>query len=80
MHRQGTTVVRGARRGLRRGVAGLCGGMDLGSMAALAVARARDGDDGTIRIRSGTRAMLYDVPREIEMELEIRVLMPHEIY
>ena len=44
------------------------------------MARARDGDDGTIRIRSGTRATLYGVPREIEIETEIRDLMPHEIY
>ena len=53
---------------------------ELGSRAVLAVARAQDGDDGVIRIRSGMRTTLYGVPREIEMETEIRVLMPHEIY
>ena len=62
MHRQGTTAVRGARRGLRRGVAGLCGGMDLGSTAALAVARARDGDGAvamsTDRIGQNTDALI----------------------
>ena len=50
VRRQGTTAVWGARRGLRREAAGLCGGVDLGSIAALTVARAWDGDDGVAKM------------------------------
>ena len=45
------------RSGARAGAA------DLGSTAALAAARAWDGDDDVIMIRLGTRTTIYGVPR-----------------